>query len=578
MPAPRLPYDPAFPWAIPQTGQQPPDAQNNAAQNITKTQTLFASRNSRLKILYGGPERLAGSGYIATVYGGNLVVCILLCKGPIQEIGETQLDDQALVVTSDVGGVTTYSNGLIVRKHLGSLSQTIDTVLQAAFAFILFDEPMPGTAYVCVTVPPGITNGFPRLTFLCKGLLLHDPRIVPTLKASLITSAIPEVGPNADFDRSQSAYVVDWEGRHVLCQPNEIRFERARRVENLIFQSDIITPRVAVMEYANATNVDPTTLNVTATGTFNIRAYLAASAVSTPYAFRRGTCCIVSFEAKRISAPAGGVILDVSDTGTFAAAGGGAPVQLSNEWQRYAVLSDAVNTAYGYDFVDFAFQQTGTYGLRNLQCENIMGQSVIEPSEYVSRESDRLNWLQGSEKFVSPSWYLGELTTTYNQDGTTTVRETVNNAQHFFDQGCIYKPLGVCCFWVEVKPDGRPYGFELYWTAGWAAAAQFDLTLATVVGIGGADYISSKITRIDNGYLRCEMVFNASAVGDLQIYLNSGSSYVGDVTKGVILRRAQLNKGTVPTTYYPVGNRYPYHGSFVDGVQCFDYPNPNTMN
>lgn len=62
---------------------------------------------------------------------------------------------------------------------------------------------------------------------------------IPSLSVALRTSVVPEVGPNpTSFSRALTAYVKDLEGLLKVANSGEVRFEGARRVENLLTNSE----------------------------------------------------------------------------------------------------------------------------------------------------------------------------------------------------------------------------------------------------------------------------------------------------------------------------------------------------
>lgn len=143
-------------------GQHPPEKANKAAKASTKQQLLTASRDTALPIIYGGPERVAGSLYIARIYQSKLLLCQLLGEGPVQQISGDEMNDAAVPA------------GVTITKYLGTQTQTVDPTLAAAIHG--FTERMLGTAYVVITVPKSVSPGFPRFTFEVKGKKVYDPR------------------------------------------------------------------------------------------------------------------------------------------------------------------------------------------------------------------------------------------------------------------------------------------------------------------------------------------------------------------------------------------------------------------
>lgn len=153
--------DAIFPPPADPSGQASPKALNDVARAQRSIQITAAGRDSYIPIIYGGPERTAGLLYLARVYNSKLVLCLLLCRGPVEQISGVQMND------ADVPA------GVTVTTYDGS-QVTADATLAAAIPG--FAEAMTGTAYAVCQIPAGASQGFPRFTFEVKGLKVYDPR------------------------------------------------------------------------------------------------------------------------------------------------------------------------------------------------------------------------------------------------------------------------------------------------------------------------------------------------------------------------------------------------------------------
>lgn len=153
--------DAIFPPPADPSGQASPKALNDVARAQRSIQITAAGRDSYIPIIYGGPERTAGLLYLARVYNSKLVLCILLCRGPVEQISGVQMNDADVPVGVTV---TTYDGSQV----------TADATLAAAIPG--FAEAMTGTAYAVCQIPAGASQGFPRFTFEVKGLKVYDPR------------------------------------------------------------------------------------------------------------------------------------------------------------------------------------------------------------------------------------------------------------------------------------------------------------------------------------------------------------------------------------------------------------------
>lgn len=148
-------------------------------------------------------------------------------------------------------------------------------------------------------------------------------------------------------------------------------------------------------------------------------------------------------------------------------------------------------------------------------------------------------------------------------DGTTTadeIYETAVNAQHNAVQG-IGKASSAITYTTSIyaKPNGRSWfvmtpfdgtNGDRYW---------FNLSGAGSVGthvvIGtGFTGVSASITLDKNGYYRCCVTYTTTATPTISNYLYPATadnvvSYLGDITKGIILWGAQLNTGSTALPY-----------------------------
>lgn len=155
---------PALPGPLPgrdATGQRPPQFTERVAQEQRRIQITAAARDSYIPVIYGGWERTGGLLYLARVYQQKLVVVILLCEGPVEEVGTVQMNDSDLPA------------GVTVTKYTGAQT-TVNATLAAAIPG--FNETFAGTAYLVCQVPPTESAGFPRFTALVRGRKVYDPR------------------------------------------------------------------------------------------------------------------------------------------------------------------------------------------------------------------------------------------------------------------------------------------------------------------------------------------------------------------------------------------------------------------
>jgi hypothetical protein len=180
-------------------------------------------------------------------------------------------------------------------------------------------------------------------------------------------------------------------------------------------------------------------------------------------------------------------------------------------------------------------------------------------------EPQRTNLALYSEQFDNASWTKTRLTisanTSVSPDGFTSadsVFETTDNNTHLLFRRpnvTATNPFTFSCF---VKANGRRrLNLQIFDSSTLFASALFDVISGVVIATNG----TSKIEDYGNGWYRCAIsnVSPTTSLGYAQIglatdtYTNSNvlDSYVGDVTKGVLLYGAQFELGSYPTSYIP---------------------------
>ena len=196
-------------------------------------------------------------------------------------------------------------------------------------------------------------------------------------------SLVPERGPTFSLTRASASTTVDFEGLVRPILSGEARFRGLRRVENLLSKSDAIVDGVGWT--ANGTTVtagisDPLggTTAYTLTG--------ASAGTKEIYNNPAGTTVVGrSYRSSMF-------IRRRTGTGTVfftSVNGGGEPQadfssQLTSSWQRFANTAAAATTTSGYLVL-----RLGTNGdavdIWHPQLEDVTGQAITAPSEYVSK-------------------------------------------------------------------------------------------------------------------------------------------------------------------------------------------------
>jgi hypothetical protein len=160
------------------------------------------------------------------------------------------------------------------------------------------------------------------------------------------------------------------------------------------------------------------------------------------------------------------------------------------------------------------------------------------------------NLLLFSEALDNAAWTKTRTTT----PAANQIIETATTGAHQISQAITFA-AGAYSYSVDVKPSGRD----------WVKVFAFDGTAFPVAWVNTATCATTTVTgatatatAVDDGYCRVVLNFTASAGSGfvyMQLLLNgSTDSYAGDITKGVLVRRAQLNSGTTPLPYIATGD------------------------
>lgn len=151
-------YLPNQNWVTAATPVTPRDTLNESASTASEQTLSVAAENAPLRVIYGtvtiGPQ-------IASVlaYQGNLVILAVWGHGEVDSITALMIDDKATSV--------------VATHYIGTAGQGVDATLVAAFAAQTppqaYTDALPGICYSVITVPPGTSSGFPRITATIKG-------------------------------------------------------------------------------------------------------------------------------------------------------------------------------------------------------------------------------------------------------------------------------------------------------------------------------------------------------------------------------------------------------------------------
>jgi hypothetical protein len=172
-------------------------------------------------------------------------------------------------------------------------------------------------------------------------------------------------------------------------------------------------------------------------------------------------------------------------------------------------------------------------------------------------EPQATNLVTFSEQFDNDAWSKFNLSVTANSllspDGTVNADKIIENTandNHFVFTAIL--PSGVYTSSVFAKQGERKN--LVLGNASFGVYAVFDLNNGTVVSISGSQLSSPKIESYGNGWYRCSVINTNDDLRTLAIGIadNLGNvSYAGDGTSGLFIWGAQVEVGTVATSYIP---------------------------
>jgi len=451
-----------------------------------------------------------------------------------------------------------------------------------------------------------VTGGGNLVTLTASG---HNPVTfiggigVIQFEAPLTNSLIPEtaIASTYTFTRNDTdATVTDFEGLVKSVTADEARFVGARRIENLVVDSE---------DFTNAgwtkTNTTAAADQLTATGG-NATTLDAYTASAGDYVF--------SVDLKRVSGT--GNIQIAADSGTYTT------VTLTGTYQRFSVQQ---TVAAGAKNTGIRIVTSGdVINAKNAQLELVEGQANQNPSEYVSIgasddhgsnqdgvkyfntqngntvssnvvtettgsaipaatlkgtliEGSSTNLVLRSEEFDNAYWSKFKLILTAN---ATTSPSGLTDAELIAhdDPTTAYSSASTT---VTGLTGGQPYTLSLYAKengsnilslefrgTGNTSNAEFNLTLGTITK---DTFGTAKIEAAVNGWYRCSFTRVAADASEIPIIGMGGfDAAPGD---SIYIWGAQLEQSTYPSSYIPT-----ISATVTRNDEALSYPNTNILD
>lgn len=186
---------------------------------------------------------------------------------------------------------------------------------------------------------------------------------------------------------------------------------------------------------------------------------------------------------------------------------------------------------------------------------------------YIKKEYTNL--LEQSNQFDT-TWFLNTTSVTSGQSGY----DGTNDAWLLNSTGTGFPRIeqtkstsGVFTLSVYAKPATD--GFLLIRTFGADTQVWFNLNDGTVSNVTGAQYVSSSIESVGNGWYRCSVVASGSLT-TVRFYPASAYGVYSTSGNGIYIQDAQLNPGLVAYPYVETTTA-PVYGGLTDDMPRLDY-------
>jgi hypothetical protein len=237
-------------------------------------------------------------------------------------------------------------------------------------------------------------------------------------------------------------------------------------------------------------------------------------------------------------------------------------------WLPHGYKEDKLYAVKGGAGADLAFTRAGTRTRK--------GSTYVEQVPY--------NLLSRSEEFDNAAWTKTDSTITANStvapnglSSADSLLETATSAQHFVKQNVIKSAVSVqYTFSVYAKPLGRDF-IRLFLGNGsngcrvWYNVSTGIVASSSNLGFGFT-LNSSSITSAANGFYRCAITVTTDVTTTLECFIltsdvDGGTSFLGDVTKGLYIFGAQVVVGA-DTNYFKTTDRFDVPALDYTGSTC----------
>ena len=196
--------DVAITWAIGEVLTS--DVEKDIDKRYSGTLLNKQSNNAQIPVIYG--KRRVGGTRVFMATGGTdntyLYLVLVLCEGEIQEIGDVYIND---VISTD----SRYSGLVTINKHLGSDSQTADTMLTAAAIDWTTNHRLRGLAYIACKFKwdANVFGSLPTIHCDIKGRKVYDPRTSTTAYSTNPALCWRDYLTNSRFGKGLAASSID---------------------------------------------------------------------------------------------------------------------------------------------------------------------------------------------------------------------------------------------------------------------------------------------------------------------------------------------------------------------------------